>query len=171
MNIFAAAFYYFCLALCREFGGTNPQTIDEVLKQHPLPIFAAQEAHIKGMRWKLWTGFWPTQAGRLMTDGYRAITTKEQLQNLKGGVLIYCSEPAPLRAYGDLVLWAGKANDDMARATPLLSRGGAFAGLAPILVPFGNPMKVTLVHLDKQGHVLRSERRDIIEMRESPASK
>jgi hypothetical protein len=171
MSPVTAAVYLLCLALSRDFGTSTPRTVDEVLKEHGLPLHAAKEVWVEAPRWTLWAGFWPTRAGRLVTAGYHPIETKEQARKLSGEVLISCSEPAELRGRGDLLLWAHWIGVEMARATPFLGnerpKGNVLRdGPTPkaFSLPLKNPMKVTLVFVDKTGHVRQTERHDIIEL-------
>ena len=174
MSPVTAAVYLLCLALSRDFGTSTPRTVDEVLNEHGLPLHAAKEVWVEAPRWTLWAGFWPTRAGRLVTAGYHPIETKEQARKLSGEVLISCSEPAELRGRGDLLLWAHWVGARMARATPFLGREGPNARIlrmgpdpaskAVPFLPLTNPMKLTLVFIDRRGQVYRTERHDIIEL-------
>jgi hypothetical protein len=178
MNPITAGVYLLCLALSRESSAGSPRTVDEVLKEHGLPLFAAKEVRVEGRRWALWAGFWPTRAGRLVTAGFRPIKTKQQARKLSGAVLVYCSEPAGVREWGDLMLLAHWVGAEMARATPSLGMEGPnakFLRVGPQLkdlsLPLKNPMKVTLVFVDKRGRVRRTERHDIIELAHAPLRK
>ncbi len=174
MHSFTTAVYLLCLAFSREFVST-PHTVEQVLKEPGRQLFAAREARVESRRWTLWAGFWPTRAGRLVTVGFHPIETKEQARKLSDEVLIYCSEPAELRGRGNLLLWAYWTLEHMAQATPFLGSEGPNASylrmrpapLAPSL-PLANPIKVTLMLVDRQGRVRHTERDDIIEL--SPGS-
>jgi hypothetical protein len=178
MSSVTTAVYLLCLALSREFGVSNPCTVDEVLKEHGLPLFAAKEVRVEARRWTLWAGFWPTRAGRLVTAGFHPIETKEQARKLSGEVLVYCSEPAELRGWGDLLLWAHWVGVEMARATPLLGEerpNARFLRIGPdpkaLSLSLKNPMKVTLVFIDKQGCVRHTTRYDLVELAHAPLRK
>jgi len=178
MSPVTTAVYLLCLALSREFGTSNPRTVDEVLTEHGLPLYAAKEVRVEARRWTLWAGFWPTRAGRLVTAEFHLIDTKEQARKLSGEVLVYCSEPAEMRGCGDLLLGAHWLGIKMARAAPSVGNEGPNAKfsasvLTPRLfpLPLKNPMKVTLVFVDKQGHVRHTERHDIIELAHAPLRK
>lgn len=178
MNPVITAVYLLCLALSRECSVSAPRTVEDVLKEHSLPLYAAKEVRIEARRWTLWDGFWPTRAGRLVTTGLHPIETREQARKLSGEVFVYCSEPAQLRGQGDLLLWAHHVGARMARATPLLGEEGPimkFGRAAPhprtFALPLKNPIKVTLVFVDKDGRVRHSERHDIIELADAPLQK
>src|SRR5262245_46074840 len=168
MSPVAAGVYLLCLALSREFAVSNPRTVEEVLKEHGLPLYAANEVRVEAKHWTLWAHFWPARAGRLVTTGFHSVETREQARKLQGEVLIYCSEPIPLQAWGDLLLGVHEVGRAMAQATPLLGAEGPeanFLRVGPkpraISLPLKNPMKVTLVFLDKEGRVRQVERHDI----------
>jgi hypothetical protein len=174
MNPVTTAAYLVCLAISRDLPASQPRTVDEILKEHGLPLFAAKDVRLDASRWTLWAGFWPARASRLVTTGLRPIETKEQACKLRGEVLIYCSEPEKLRGWGDLFLWLHSVGGEMARATPFLGREGpgksvlrmgrdSATDVLPSL-PLKNPIKVTLVFLDRRGRVSRTERHDIIEL-------
>jgi hypothetical protein len=174
MNAAATAIYLFCLALSREFA-VQPRTVDEVLKERGLILFAAKEVRVDKVRWALWAGFWPTRAGRLVTTGFHPIETKKQARNLSGEVLVFCSEPAELRGWGDLALWSHWVNAQMARANPFVGYEGKNSRLSRVAakpralpLPLSNPMKVTLMFIDKKRRVQRTERHDVIELAHCP---
>jgi hypothetical protein len=157
---------------------SNARTVDQVLKEQGLPLFAAKEARVDDKRWTLWAGFWPTRAGRLVTAGFHPIETKEQARKLSGEVLIYCSEPLELRGWGDLALWAYWVGIEMARSNPFRGMEGPNAKLLRVgpdpnamSLPLRNPMKVTLVFLDRRGCVRQIERHAIIELATAPLRK
>jgi hypothetical protein len=171
MTSVTTAVYLLCLALCRQFAVSNPRTVDEVLKAHGLPLFAASEARVEAVRWQLWAGFWPTRASCLVTTAFHPIQTPGQARRLAGAVLLYCSEPVPWRRRGDLLLWAHWVGAEMARATPFLGAEGPDANvlrarLEPkaVPLPLKNPLKVTLVFVDQQGRVSHTARHDVIEL-------
>jgi hypothetical protein len=173
MNPVTAAAYLLCLGLSREFGTSNPRTVEEVLKEHGPLLFAASEVHVEARRWTRWAGFWPSRAGRLVTTGFHPVETQAQARKLSGNVMIYCSEPPELRGWGGLALWTHWVGAEMARANPAMGyegpnrkflRDGPFSqGFSPPL-PLKNPMKITLVFVDNDGHVRSTERHDIIEL-------
>lgn len=161
MHALAVTVYLVCLALSREFTASSPHSVDEMIRDHGLPVFAANDARVENRRWVLWAGYWPTRAARLVTTGLHPVESKEEAQKLDGGVLFYCSEPAPWRSRGDLLLWTFWVGAKMARAAPYLDQEGPNArlkqqgavndpGNAPFL-PLSNPMKCTLVFLDRRG--------------------
>jgi hypothetical protein len=115
----------------------------------------------------------PTRAGRLVTTGLRPIETEQQARKLTGMVLIYCSEPASLRGWGDLLLAVDYTGTKMARATPFLGYEGPKANFLQIgpdrktgtlALPLKSPLNFTLVHVDRHGRIQRVERRDIIDL-------
>lgn len=164
MNTFTIAVYLFGLAVARQSGTAEPHSINDVLKDHGLPLLAAKEAHVDAMCPALWAGFLPTIAGRLVTTGLHPVYTEEEARKLAGGVLIYCSEPAKLRRWVDLLLRAALLGAEMARATPFMGKEAAS-------LPFRYPLNFTLVFLDRHGRVRRVERRDIIELATDPQRK
>lgn len=177
---FHVAGHLLCLALSRELAVSHPRTVDEILKDPQVQLFAAKEVRVDALRWTLWSGYWPTHAGRLATKGFRWLENKKQAKKLSNEVLIYCSEPARWRGWGELTLWAHDLSAKMASATPLLGhevpnakplRTVADAKPWPASLPLTNPMKVTLVFLDRRGRVRRLERRDILELVHAPLKK
>jgi hypothetical protein len=167
----AATICLLCLALYREFAVTGPRSLDDVFREHQPPLFAAREARVEKTRWTLGDGYWPYRAGRLVTVGFHAIETREQAQKLSGEVLIYCSEPAPMRGSGDLTLRVHGVDANMAQSSQFLGRegpNGKLLNAAPELLvrslPLSRPIKVTLVFLDENGHVRRAERHEVIEL-------
>lgn len=151
MNPVPTAVYLVCLALSREFSAGNPRTVDDVLRVHGLPLYAAKEVRVEAPRWTLWAGFWPTRASRLVMVGFHPIETKAQARKLSGEVLVYCSEAGKLRKRGDLLLWSSWVGARMARATPFLGYEGSKANFLragprrrAFSLPLDNPMKITL---------------------------
>jgi hypothetical protein len=102
------------------------------------------------------------------------LKASEQARNLSGALLIYCREPAVLRRWGDLFLWAHSVGAKMTGATPFLGKEGPNSDLlradpnpetrAATYLPLKNPMKVTLVFFDRQRRVYRTERHDVLEL-------
>jgi len=159
MTSVASAVYLAALLFGREFA-IAPRSIDDVLKKHGLPLYAATTVQVQST----WDEMWPARADRLTTVGFRLIVTEEQARKLTGGVIIYCSEPRATRGLGDLILGLHATAENMNRSAPM-----ARELLGPPSLPLKAPMKVRLVFLDERGGVKRSERRDIIELKSAPA--
>jgi hypothetical protein len=143
------------LVLGHESAAT-PRTIDEVLKDHGLPLFAATDVRIQST----WDEMWPVRANRLVTTGFRTVESKEQVKRCAGGVLIYCAESGESRELGDLILRLHAIAERMARSSP---QAGELLG--PPSLPLKAPMKVALVFVDKQGRVQRLERQAVVELK------
>jgi hypothetical protein len=158
MSSVATAIYVAILLFGGEFANA-PRSIDDVLKNHGLPLYAATSVQIQST----WDETWPARANRLITVGFRLIETEEQARKLSGGIIIYCSEPKSSRGLGDLILGLHATAENMARSSPM-----AKELLGPPTIPLKAPMKVRLVFLDGRGGVKRTERRDIIELKSSP---
>ena len=158
MSSVATTIYVALLLFGREFANA-PRLIDDVLKKHGLPIYAAATVQLQST----WDEMWPARADRLTTVGFRLIETQDQARKLTGGVIIYCSEPRTSRGLGDLILGLHATAERMVRSSPM-----AGELLGPTSIPLKAPMRVRLVFLDGRGGVKRTERRDIIELKSAP---
>jgi len=156
---YAASAIYAAVLIFGHNHAANPRTIDDVVKEHSLPLFAATAVQSQTTRDELW----PASADRLITENFRIIETREQARKLSGGVLIYCAEPATSRALGDVILRLHATAQQMSRSSP-----EAAELLGPPTLSLTSPMKVRLVYLDEHGRVRRSERHDVIELKGSP---
>ncbi len=155
MSSVASGIYLLVLLFGRDFAHA-PRTIDDVLKKHGVPFYAATTVQIQST----WDEMWPARADRLTTVGFRLIETKEQAQKLSGAVVIYCAEPRTSRGLGDLLLGLHATAEKMARSSP-----EAWDLLGPPSLPLKSPMKVRLVYLNERGGVRRWERHDVIELK------
>src|SRR5262245_20661308 len=154
MNSVASTIYAAVLIFGHN-SAASPRSVDDLLKNHGLPLFAATTVRIQTTRDELW----PASADRLITDDFRMIKTRDEALKLSGGVLIYSAEPAASRALDDLILQIHAMAQQLARSSP-----EAAELLGPPSLPLTSPLRVRLVYLDEHG-VRRSERHEVIELR------
>ena len=155
MSPIATAVSLLILVLGHESAAT-PRTIDDVLKDRGLPLFAATDVRIQST----WDEMWPVRANRLVTTGFRTVENNEQMLRCAGEVLIYCAESGESRELGDLILRLHAIAEQMAHSSP---QAGELLG--PPSLPLKAPMKVALVFVDRQGRVRRLEQHAVIELK------
>jgi hypothetical protein len=161
MDLFSTALTI-CL-VCPPASDRASCSVDDILKAHGLPLFAAQAAHVEPVGREAGSGFWAPRLSRLVTTDFSAIYSEEEARKLAAAVLIYCTEPGKQKGWGDLALAAHAVGRRMALASPLLGYEGP--------LPLARPFQITLAHVDRHGRVLRTETHNIVELEHGPRPK
>src|SRR5262245_31523816 len=133
-------------------GRFAPAPVEQVLKVHGLPLFAAESARLQAIREN-----GAKRTKRLVTTDFRVIYSPQDARRLSDAVLIYCTEPDPRRrAWGDLALAASSVGARMSRASPLLT--------SAVHLRLNGPLRVTMAHVDGRGRVRHTETHAIVEL-------